>query len=49
MCGTNPADALADMQRSGAHDPRFLAALKQVHVQQVEREVRLVVILVEKP
>ena len=44
MRGIDPAEALADMQRRGAHDPRFLAALKQVNVQQVEREVRLVAV-----
>jgi len=41
MRNTEPAAALAAMRKRGIYDPRFLAALEQVQVQQAEREVRL--------
>jgi hypothetical protein len=41
MRGTEPAAALCEMGKRNVHDPRFLAALEQIQVQQAQREVRL--------
>lgn len=42
MSSKEPAAALAEMSGRGCYDPRFLTALEQVRVLQMEREVRLV-------
>ena len=41
MHSKEPSVALSEMAESSIYDPRFLTALKHVHVQQGEREVRL--------
>jgi response regulator RpfG family c-di-GMP phosphodiesterase len=48
MRGTEPATALSAMGNRGVYDPRFLAALEQVQVQQAEREVRLLPLMALK-